>query len=258
MKFKIIFLLVISGLLIQCKKEKSKTNTSKIEKISAVNDYDFGGKMKFEFYSDSSYIFTIIEKSPDYEKIEKFSGICYFKKDTIYFNRFPFKYNRSEKAVIKNNFIEFIQPNFPLRIEIKKNLFQIKSKLDFRKYSDYAIFTFDHKFYGIYFNDNPEKLKPYDLNQAELIEVDQIIKKCFTENNSKLRKIDTYIKQCIAVINEKQEKEVLIKCYCKSFNTEKSFKYFLIDMSDGGNCNISLKINLTKHTYSELNIAGRA
>jgi hypothetical protein len=29
-------------------------------------------------------------------------------------------------------------------------------------------------------------------------------------------------------------------------------------MNDGGNCNINLKVNLTKHNYSELNISGSA
>lgn len=259
MKIKIILSLVVLGLFIQCKGGKSKKNTPKTEKISAVNNYIFFEKksLKFQFFSDSSYIFTIIEKNPNHDKTEKFNDFCYSQNDTIYFSQTKFRFNGSRKAVIKNNFIEFINGDFPLKIEIKKNLLHTKNNLDLKKYSDYAFFSFEPKFHERYFRKS-NILKAGDLNQRELIEMDQIVKKCLSENNSKLKKADEYIKQCIVVINEKQEKEIFINCYCKDFDTEKTFKYDLIDMSDGGNCNISLKINLTKHTYSGLNIAGRA
>jgi len=258
MKTKITALLLVLFLFLSCQEKTKKSKNEKAEKITAVNDPDLGETLKFELYSDSSYIFTITSKFSNPEKTEKFNGACYVKNDTLYFSPQRFKFNGSGKAVIKNNFIEFIDPDFPLRIEIKKNLFQTKSKLDFKKYSDYAVFTFDPKFYGIYFKRNSNKIKPHDLNQEELIEVDRIVKKCFDENSAKLRKIGTYVKQCIVIINEKQEKEILVNCFCKSPHTEKSFKYSLIGQSDGGNCNIRLRINLTKHKYSDLNIAGQA
>lgn len=254
MKAKIIIPIILFGLFIQCKNQ----NIEKTAKILAVNNYDFGGNIKFEYYSDSTYIFTINEKDVNHEKIEKFNDFCYSKDDTIYFSQVVFRYNGSKKAVIKNNFIEFIDGDFPLKIEIKKNLLQTKSKLDLKKYSDYAFFNFEPKFNGRYLHYKSNTIKPYDLNQDELVEVDQILKKCISENASKLRKADKYVKQCIVIINDKQEKEVLINCYCKDFHINKEYKYSLIDMSDGGNCNVSLKINLTKHTYSDLNIAGHA
>jgi hypothetical protein len=95
------------------------------------------------------------------------------------------------------------------------------------------------------------------LNQKELVELDQILKKCFSDNSSKLMKFDKYVNQCIVIINKKQEKEVLIKSYCKDYDKD-NFKYSMIMMDDGGNCNIGLKINLTKHNYSDLNISGSA
>lgn len=259
MKVKILLSLVVLALFIQCKGGKSEKTTSKTEKISAVNNYNlFENKsLKFQFFSDSSYVFTIMEKTPNHEKTEKFSDFCYSKNDTIYFSQTRFRFNGSNKAVIKNNFIEFINGDFPLKIEIKKNLLQTKNNLDLKKYSDYAFFSFEPKFHERYFRKS-NILKAGDLNQKELIEIDQIVKKCFFENNLKLKKADEYIKQCIVVINEKHEKEIYTYCYCKDFDKEKTFKYDLIDMSDGGNCNISLKINLMKHNYSDLNIAGRA
>lgn len=214
--------------------------------------------MNFEFYSDSTYTFINIKNQLNNNKKEKFEGSCFFKNDTLYFKTAKFSFNESEKAVIKNNFIEFIGGKFPLKIEITKNLFQTKKQLDLKKYNDYTFFTFDPNFYGIYFNYKSNIIKPYDLNQKELIEADQILKKCFSKNALQLRKIDQYVKQCIVIINDKQEKEVWISCFCKEPYTEKEYKYSLIIMNDGGNCNISVKINLTKHNYSKLYIAGEA
>ena len=257
---KIILSIIILGLCIQCKEAKSKKNEQKIEQISAVNHYNFFGKssFKFQFFSDSSYIFTIIDKDINHEKLEKFSDFCYKKNDTIYFSQTRFRYNGSKKAVIKNNFIEFIDGDFPLKIEVKKNVFHTKSKLDLKKHKDYAFFSFEEKFHERYFRNRSKNIKPLDLNQNELTELDEILKKCFSENSSKLRNINQYLKQCIVVLNEKQEKEIWISCYCKDFDLNETFQYSLIDMSDGGNCNINLKINLTKHNYSDLNISGRA
>lgn len=261
MKIKIILSLAILALFIQCKEEKPKKKATKIEKITAKNVSNFIGNtsVKFQFFSDSSYIFTIMQKDFDYEKLEKYKGFCYLQNDTLHFSPIDFKFNRSQKAVIKNNFIEFVDGESPLKIELKKNLFHTKAKLDLKKYNDYAFFTFNSEFqrptnYGY----KPGTIKPADLNQDELTELNQILKRCFKENAFELKNLNQYIKQCIVVINEKQEKEVWISCYCKDLYAKETFKYSLIDMSDGGNCNINLKINLTKQNYSQLNIAGRA
>lgn len=260
MKTKIILSIVALGLFSQCKEDNSKKTIQKTEKISAINNYNFIGSssLRFQFFSDSSYVFTIIEKDNNHNKIEKFNDFCYSKNDTIYFSPSRFGYNRSEKAVIKNNFIEFIGGNFPLKIEIQKNLLQTKNKLNLEKYNNYAFFSFEEEFHENYFNYKPNTVKPADLNQKELVEIDQILKKCFSDNTSKLKKFDKYVNQCIVIINEKQEKEVLINSYCKDPYNKNGFKYSLIQMNDGGNCNISLKINLTKHNYSDLSISGMA
>lgn len=260
MKVKIILSLVVLGLFIQCKEDKTKKSVQKVEKLSALNSYNFIEKssIKFQFFSDSSYIFTIIEKGKNHNKRETFNDFCYSKNDTIYFSPTRFPYNRSEKAVIKNNFIEFIGGEFPLKIEIQKNLLQTKNKLNLQKYNNYAFFSFEEEFHKNYFNYKPNTIKASDLNQKELVEMDQILKKSFSDHASKLRKFDKYVNQCIVIINENQEKEILINSYCKDPRDEKGFKYSLIQMNDGGNCNISLKINLTKHNYSDLNISGSA
>ncbi|MFD1601809.1 hypothetical protein ACFSJW_17330 [Flavobacterium artemisiae] len=257
LQFKISFIAFFAFFLHNTENIK-KIQTEKISQITASNNYHFGGSVNFEFYSDSTYAFIHVKNQLNNNKQEKFEGSCFLKNDTLYFKPIKFSFNESKKAVIKNNFIEFVDGKSPLKIEITKNIFQKKAALDLTKHKDYTFFTFDPKFYGYYFDYKPNIIKAYDLNQKELTEVDQILKKCFSKNALLLKKINQYVKQCIVIINEKQEKEVLINCYCKDSWIEAEYKYSLIDMSDGGNCNISVRINLNKHNYSKLNIAGEA
>ena len=246
------------GLTIQCKKNE-KQKVEKVKLLIAENIYDLSGTIKLNIFSDSTYIFNIFKKDFNYEKIEKFNGRCYQKKDTIYFAPFEFEYNGSEKAIIKNNFIEFVGGKFPLKIEIKEHTLKSLNTLNFEEYIDYAIFSFDQNFYTpTYYGYKPNTIKAADLDQNDLIKLDMVVKKCFSENGINLKDFNTYVKQCIPFMNSKNEKEVWISLYCKDYHINKEYKYSIIRMNDGGNCNINLKINLTKRNYSELNIAGEA
>ena len=260
MKNKILYILILT-LFLNCKREKTKiVKETKIEQIFAENDYGiFGGTINLKIYSDSSYICKKNEKSPEYEKSEIFSGRYKIINDTIHFFPSDFRLINATKAVIKNNFIEFVDGEFPLRIEIKRNQLNSKTNLNFDKYKNYAIFTFNNKFHSyLYFDFKSKSIKPYDLKQKELEKLHTIISKCFSENKSKLRNENDYIKQCIAVKNSKNEIEIWVACYCNENSIRNGFRYSLIAMSDGGNCNVHLKINLTKNTYSELSISGSA
>ena len=205
----------------------------------------------FKYYSDSTYTFYLKEIKHGYEKVEKFSGSCYLKNDTLYFTPNEFKPTKSEKAILKNNFIEFIGRYSSYRLEIKKNNTQIKSKLNFKNLKEFAVFTY-------YPESEKLNYKPYDLNQSELEKANEILEKCFNENKSKLRNSTEYVKQCIAVKNSNNEIEVWIRCYCKDSFNKNGFKFYLIEMNDGGNCNFSIKINITKESYLDLEIAGLA
>ena len=259
MKNKILYILILT-LFLNCKREKTKIEEeTKIEQIFAENDYGMFGKINLKIYSDSSYTCIRYETSPNYEKTEKFNGFFKIKNDTINFFPSDFEPNYSTKAVIKNNFVELVDGEFPLKIEIKRNKLKPKNSLNFDGIKDYAIFTFDEKFHSnISYGYNPKTIKAYDLKQNELEELDKILKKCFVENNTKLKVINKYVKQCIVVINQQHEIEVWVSCYCKTKYEKQNYKYSIIQMNDGGNCNVNLKVNLTKHNYSELNISGSA
>ncbi|MBN8820841.1 MULTISPECIES: hypothetical protein [unclassified Spirosoma] len=210
--------------------------------------------MNFKLYSDSTYTFTIHEQSPNYEKTEKFDGFCRLTNDTIYFTPFQFKPVNSQKAVLKNNFIEFVEAKFPLKLKIRKPI--MPSVSDSLASKSYALFMYDSKHYNYF----PQSVKPYDLTQQELAEVDRQLRNYFERNKAKLEKpIDSYCKQVTAVLNVSQEKEVYIACHCKGRDTNKDFEYeMMIHFRDGGSCHLGVKVNLTKHTYSEVFVNGDA
>lgn len=260
MKRQIIILFLIFGFLIQCKKNDSIVESRKKTIVFSENIIEnLIGKRKTKLiiYSDSSYLCESYISHINYEKLEKFKGRLHFKNDTIHFFPSNFKLTNSTKAIIKNNFIEFLDGEYQLKIEIKNNLLNSKSKLNFEKYKDYAFFSFNEEFQKpVSYGYKSKTLKPFDLEQNELIQLDKIIEKCFIENKGKLKKKENYIYQGIPVINENGEKEIWVSCYCKDKDEKESFKYYLKEVCDGGNCNVHLKVNLTKNNYSELNVAG--
>lgn len=262
MKSKLLYSLLFFALLFGCNKEKTDSKKStRTELIYAENDYEFygaGDKIGLKIYSDSSYLYVKYNKDYDNsETIERVTGKIKTVNDTLLFTSANFKPYNGTRAVIKNDFVEFVDGEYPLRIEIKTTTIAQKNKLNFENFKDYAVFSFNPKYYPTtYYGYKANSIKPYDINQKELEEIDKIIKKCFAENASELRNINEYVKQCVVVKNAKQEIEVWIDCFCKRNQTDQTYKYYRIRMFDGGNCNIGLKINLTRHTYSDLNIAG--
>lgn len=243
-------------LLFKCNQHKKEINQlGKVEQIFAENIYDLGESVKLIIYTDSTYEFIVGNGGINHQKIKKFNGSCFIKSDTIYFRPFEFKYVNSEKATIKNNFIEFLGGEFPFRVKIKESSISVKHTLDFGQFSDYSVFTYDKKFYDYF----PKDVKPYELTQKDLIELDNILKKCFEENNTKLnKKSSQYAKQIIAVINSKNDIELWVSCNCKDKRFKNEFEYAIIQVQDGGNCHFRLKINLTKQSYSDLSINGEA
>lgn len=251
-----LLLFGLLGLFFQCNQSKKGANKfGKVEQIFAENNYDLGGSAKLNIYADSTYEFTVTDGGFDHQKIEKFNGFCFIKSDTIYFKPFEFKYVNSAKAIIKNNFVEFIEGKYPFRVKIRKSNVAVKQTYDLGQFNGYSIFTYDKKFYN-YFT---EDVKPYELTQKDLIELDKLLEKCFDDNKVELnRKSNQYGKQIIAVINKKKEVEVWLSCNCKERQFKDEFEYQIMQVHDGGNCHFRLKINLTKQSYSDLSINGEA
>ncbi|KSA14159.1 hypothetical protein [Maribacter dokdonensis] len=140
--------------------------------------------------------------------------------------------------------------------------------------SDFVILTYQSEWYYIFKN-----VKPTELTQSELIEIENILKIVVKENNEIQKtkliqhnktypeyqrtktgfelKLDGFKRQYVPVINDKGQKEVWINFFCDDFGIE-YWKTDLVQVDDGGNCFFNLKINLETKEYYELSINGYA
>ena len=118
---------------------------------------------------------------------------------------------------------------------------------------------------------------PTNLNQIELAEIETILKLAVKENNEKqklrleksnqefpnnVRKqtgfeitLNEMKRQYVPIINPKGEKEIWINLFCDDFGND-TWKYTLMEVSDGGNCFFNVKVNLENKTYSRLIVNG--
>jgi hypothetical protein len=250
MSNRIIYFIIIVILSLQC----SEQNYTKKELLLCENIYNdiSSSKYCFRFFSDSSYIFTVDEVEFNHEKHETFKGRCFMEDDTLTFFPSDFDLVKAEKAVLKYDFLEFIDGKYPYKLKILNSKLKQRLSIDTLKYKDYSLFTYDSAFYG-YFDKN---VKAYDLNTKELFQVDQILNRCISQHLS--MRSEEYFKQCIAIKNSENETIVWVNCLCKQTHFSKTYQYDIIHVNDGGDCFFSVKINLTKGNYYDLFINGLA
>ena len=255
-EIKTITLIFVSVLFFQCNQKRNVEKKLKEEILIAEHIYELSGDYtKLELYKDSCYTFTISQKSSGYEKIEKYDGKYLIGKDTIKFLEYGFRYLDCDNAVLKNNFIEFLNGKMPLKLKLKETKITLKNSSDLLNNLDFAFFTYNPSYYN-YFSKN---VKSYDLKKIDLKTIDAILNKCIEENPTRLTKqLTKYNKQCISVKNSKNEIEVYVFCSCNKNFDKEEFKYQISMVNDGGDCYFSVLLNLTKKSYNKLNINGRA
>lgn len=251
-----ILLITISCFLFSCKKEKSsiaKPEKSTEYLLESHYDSSFFERTTFQIKTDSSYVFTK-ESDLDHDNNSILSkGKVRIQNDTIFFRQHQFPINQAKKAILKNNLIIFLNAENPYRLPISKTKLIVKNYYDLNEFKNYSTFTSEEFLLKHYYK---KDFINYELQNNDMIELDKILKKMLHENDDKLRPFEEYIFQCCAIKNDNGEIEVFIKIYCDDKTTDGSFKISKFSMRDGGNCNISLKVNLTKNTYSDLAIAG--
>ncbi len=208
----------------------------------------------FKIYKDSSYIYTEIINELNHNKTESWRGKVQISNDTIKFLPFRLNYNRSETAILKNGFIEFIDGDYFHRMKIVRTNLKVKNLIDFKNFQDYSVFTFHKSANNLH---SQKSFTNYDLTSNELNKIDILLKQVFSQNN-KLRKFSDYIKQLEAVKNANNDKIIFIRCFCKGKSLQERYQYFLTTMHDGGNCNIYIELNLTTGKIEIMNIAGLA
>ena len=71
------------------------------------------------------------------------------------------------------------------------------------------------------------------------------------------RKPEEYYRQYVGVTDSTGDKIIWINCFCdKEADTFKDWKERIIRVSDGGNCFINVKTNISKNKYTEFNVNG--
>jgi len=98
--------------------------------------------------------------------------------------------------------------------------------------------------------------KSFNLTGTDLEAVDEIFKKSITQNN-----IDTsyfhYKKQYVPFIDKDRQKKVWINCFCSDLDNEfLDWRKSIVIVSDGGSCFFNLIINLSNHSFSNLQVNG--
>jgi hypothetical protein len=247
----IVFILILSGC---SKSDNSQIKPEKKIIFSAFQKFTDFNKITrtFTIFEDSTYIFTENIVDEDHNKIENWKGKTQIINDTLKFFPFRLKYNRSEFAVLKNGFVEFIDGEYPDRMKIKKTSLTVKNFIDFNNFKDYSVFTF----YNNFKNSPDEKdFKNQNLTTDELIKIDNILKQTFKENK-KARDFKEYFKQVESFKSKSGENIIYIHCFCKDTDMMENYEYYLTSRSDGGNCNIFIQLNLTSGKIEVLNIAG--
>ncbi|GGP01406.1 hypothetical protein GCM10010992_01650 [Cloacibacterium rupense] len=250
-------LILVFMMLLGFNDYNSKSETEKKE-VLLLATQNFNDLIKinrtFKILSDSSYIFTELVKEENHSKSETFQGLVKIDNDTIKFSPFLLDFNISETAVLKNGFIEFIDGEYPERMKFEITKLNVNNNLDTQKFPNYAIFTFYKKFNK---QEWQKEYSNYDLNNQELLKIDQIFKKEFS-NNKRLETFDKYLKQIVAVRNNKNEILIQAHFFCKNTSLLESYQYYESMMNDGGNCNVYAELNLTTGKFNYFNIAGLA
>lgn len=207
-------------------------------------------KYTFHISSDSTYHFMSRKVMFD-DSIENDSlkGVVSLVNDTIYLKANKLNENfQFDKAIIRNGFIEFMHDS---RCCIQKyrllhSQFTEKVTIDFSNYPKYAVFPY---------LSNKENEIPYDLNQNDIQAIDFLLQKEM-QSNTELRDYKDYLIQLSSHLDIRNEIMVIAYLICENFTREERFKYQKISIKDGGDCNIYIKINLTKKEIKEVIIAG--
>lgn len=209
-------------------------------------------------FSDSSYIFVKTYKSADTHNTEHKKGKYFIEKDTIHFSRNLLDDTESQKAIIKDNYLEIIDTEACYKIKVVNTQLPNKNTYDKKRFKYYAIFSYHQTRDSSIFRSG----RPHELNNLELSLTDSLLRICMEQNpRLRARDNDNYIKQCIATKDSNQEVIVWLNCICheSGLATQDKFKReLLMRVYDGGACYFKVKINLTRRTYDDLAINGEA
>lgn len=243
------FQILISFLILSCHTKIEKEKEILLiatDKSSFINETE----LTFKIFSDSSYVLNIIVNGDNYDKVENFKGHLKIKNDSIEFFPSRLEFGNSEKANLKNGFIEFISDRALFRMKINSTKLKVNNLIDFSKFENYAVFDYEKEKQ----NDDNTKI---DLNESDIYEIENLLKPEFKKRKN-LNEYGRYLKQLIGYKKANGEKYVIIRSFCESRYQLENFRKSVIEMNDGGKCNIFIVLNLTQKKIETFNVAGLA
>ena len=141
----------------------------------------------------------------------------------------------------------FFNDGMTFRMKIDSTKLKVNNLINFSKFQNYAVFNYEKE------NEN-DKNENINLSDTDIYEIENFLKAEF-KNNTNIYPYNKYLKQIVAYKNVKGEKYVYIKCFCQDKYELESFKKHIIQMHDGGKCNIFILLNLTKKKIEVFNVA---
>ncbi|WP_210646921.1 hypothetical protein [Flavobacterium flabelliforme] len=244
------FLFLILILLFSCHK---KNERAKELLLIATDTSSFINKteLTLKIFSDSTYVFNVNVNGQNYNKVENFKGYVKIKNDSLDFFPSRFEFIRADKANLKNGYIDFIDGDAPFRMKINSTKLKVNNLIDLSKFKNYAVFNYEKNV-----RENDENLN-IDLNEKDIYEIESLLKPEFKKRKN-LNEYSRYLKQLIGYKKANGEKYVIIKSFCESRYQLENFRKNVIEMNDGGKCNIFIVLNLTQKKIEIFSVAGLA
>lgn len=109
--------------------------------------------------------------------------------------------------------------------------------IDYSEFPNYAVFPL---------SEGNLEIKFFEITSTQLAQIDKLIR-YEINTNSKLRDYQDYVFQVTAFFNSNNEIIADVDLFCKRHFREEYFKFSLIKMNNGGNCNVWLELNLSKN-----------
>ena len=120
-----------------------------------------------------------------------------------------------------------------------KSNYRISSK-------DYTVIKYEEKMEFIRYNN----IRPTELTHSEILKIEEIIHPKISNNLKKHK----YFRQYVPFTDKNGDKIIWICIFCKDDLYSKIYETEIIEVADGGECVLTLEVNLTKkvcNSYSE-------
>ena len=132
---------------------------------------------------------------------------------------------------MKNKIVVILIPLLFVFFYQCKSNYSINSK-------DYTVIKYEEKMNFINYND----VRPTGLTHSEILKIEEIILPKISNNLKKHK----YYRQYVPFTDKNGDKIIWICIFCKDDLYSKIYETEIIEVADGGECVLTLEVNLTK------------